>query len=47
MASEDGGFVLRERNYDDSNFNTLLTHRLSDGRTPQDGGIAVCVSSSS
>lgn len=30
--------------YDDSNFNTLLIHRLPDAATRADEGIAVCVS---
>ena len=30
--------------YDDSNFNTLLIHRLPDARTPCDEGIAISVS---
>ena len=33
-------------NYDDSNFNTLLIHRLPDANDPQSEGIAVCISSS-
>ena len=33
-------------NYDDSNFNTLLIHRLPDAINPGNEGIAVCVSSS-
>ena len=32
-------------NFDDSNFNTLLIHRLPDARTRQEEGIAICVSS--
>ena len=32
--------------YDDSNFNTLLIHRLADADNHQGEGIAVCVSSS-
>ena len=34
-------------NYDDSNFNTLLIHRLEDARRPEDEGIAISISSSS
>ena len=34
-------------NYDDSNFNTLLVHRLPDAEEPEGEGIAVYVSSSS
>lgn len=34
-------------NYDDSNFNTLLIHRIPDASNPDDEGIAVCVSPSS
>ena len=30
--------------YDDSNFNTLLIHRLPDAATRADEGVAVCVS---
>ena len=33
--------------YDDSNFNSLLIHRLPDAIKPDDEGIAVCISSSS
>ena len=33
--------------YDDSNFNTLLIHRLEDARRPEDEGIAISISSSS
>ncbi|MXY22656.1 MAG: hypothetical protein F4Y49_15135 [Dehalococcoidia bacterium] len=33
-------------NYDDSNFNTLLIHRLPDADEPEDEGIAISVSSS-
>ncbi len=33
-------------NYDDSNFNTLLIHRLPDAAKPEDEGIAISVSSS-
>ena len=32
-------------NFDDSKFMTLLIHRLPDARTPQEEGVAVCVSS--
>ena len=32
-------------NFDDSNFNTLLIHRLPDAPTRQEEGIAICVSS--
>ncbi len=30
--------------YDDSNFNTLLIHRLEDTHKPEEEGIAICVS---
>ena len=33
--------------YDDSNFNTLLIHRLPDARRPWDEGVAISISSSS
>ena len=33
-------------NYDDSNFNTLLIHRLPDAAEPEDEGIVISVSSS-
>ncbi len=33
-------------NYDDSNFDTLLIHRLPDAPTPQGEGVAICVSAS-
>ena len=32
-------------NYDDSNFKTLLTHRLPDTDSPEAEGVAICVSS--
>jgi hypothetical protein len=32
-------------NYDDSNFNTLLVHRLDDALNPRDEGTAIAVSS--
>ena len=38
---------IQRWDYDDSNFNTLLVHRLFDASNPRDEGIAVCVSSSS
>ena len=37
-------FTITRWDFDDSNFNTLLIHRLPDARTPQEEGIAVCVS---
>ncbi len=36
---------VRHWNFDDSNFNTLLIHRLPDADSPSDEGIAVCISS--
>ena len=39
--------TIQSWDYDDSNFNTLLVHRLADAGNPQDEGVAVCVSSSS
>ena len=33
-------------NYDDSNFNTLLVHRLPDADSPQSEGVAIYVSAS-
>ena len=33
-------------NYDDSNFDTLLIHRLPDAASPDSEGVAVCISSS-
>ena len=35
---------IRKWDYDDSNFNTLLIHRLPDARTRADEGIAISVS---
>ena len=35
---------IQRWDFDDSNFNTLLIHRLPDARTPADEGIAISVS---
>ncbi len=32
-------------NYDDSNFNTLLIHRLPDASSREQEGVAICISS--
>ena len=37
---------IQRWDYDDSNFDTLLIHRLSDAPTPQGEGVAICVSAS-
>ena len=37
---------IRRWDYDDSNFDTLLIHRLPDAPTPQGEGVAICVSAS-
>lgn len=37
-------YTITRWNFDDSNFNTLLIHRLPDAPTQQDEGIAICVS---
>ena len=37
--------TIQHFNFDDSNFNTLLIHRLSDARSTQDEGAAIFVSS--
>ena len=36
---------IKRWNYDDSNFNTLLIHRLDDAPSPNREGVAICVSS--
>ena len=36
---------IQHWSYDDSNFSTLLIHRLPDADRPENEGIAVCVSS--
>ena len=41
-STDPGG--ITHWNYDDSNFNTLLIHRLPNATTQADEGIAVCVS---
>ena len=38
--------TVKKWNYNDSNFNTLLIHRLADATKRQDEGIAISVSSS-
>ena len=37
---------IRRWDYDDSNFDTLLIHRLPDAPTRQGEGVAICVSAS-
>lgn len=37
---------IRIWNYDDSNFDTLLIHRLPDAPSPNGEGVAICVSAS-
>lgn len=38
-------YTINRWDFDDSNFNTLLIHRLPDAQTQQDEGVAICVSS--
>lgn len=37
---------IQQWDYDDSNFDTLLIHRLPDAPTPQGEGVGICVSAS-